>query len=134
MTVARRARIAPLILVVDDDEDLRELVSDALVLAGYRVRTARNGKVALEQAQLMRPDLIVLDLMMPVMNGWQFLEAQREDPDLASVPVIVVTAGPDSQAEGAAVFMRKPFDVATLLTVVARFCGGGPEQPLALSA
>ena len=81
MTVARRAHAAPLILIVDDNEDLRELVSDALIVAGYRVRTACNGKVALEQAELMRPDLIVLDLMMPVMNGWQFLEAQGEDPE-----------------------------------------------------
>ena len=53
---------------------------------------------------------------------------------VAAVPVVVVTAGPDSHAEGAAVFMQKPFDVATLLTVVARFCGGQPEQPMALSA
>jgi hypothetical protein len=58
----------------------------------------------------------------------EFMEAQREDPQLATVPVpvVVVTAFPDCRAEGAAVLMRKPFDLATLLTTVVRFCGGGP--------
>ena len=95
-------RAVPLILVVDDDDDIREMIAETLVLDGYRVSTAPNGSVALEQAHVNRPDLIVLDLMMPVMNGWQFLEAQREDPELVTVPVVVVTAS-SYHAEGAAV-------------------------------
>ena len=128
------ARAAPEILVVDDDHDIRELTTEVLVLAGYRVRSARNGRVALEQARRLRPDLIVLDLMMPEMSGWEFLEAQREDTLLHSIPVIVVTAGTDTYAEGAAALMRKPLDVRLLLAIVARLCGGGRDQLDQLSA
>ncbi|HEX7488066.1 MAG TPA: response regulator, partial [Anaeromyxobacteraceae bacterium] len=80
-------RKVPAILIVDDDRDIREGLADILGLAGYLVRTAANGKVALEEAQERRPDLIILDLMMPVMSGWKFLEAQRRHPRLASIPV-----------------------------------------------
>jgi len=128
------ARGAPEILVVDDDYDIRELTTEMLVLAGYRVRSARNGRVALEQARRLRPDLIVLDLMMPEMSGWEFMEAQGEDTLLHSIPVIVVTAGTDTYAEGAAALMRKPLDVRMLLATVARLCGGGRDQLDQLSA
>jgi CheY-like chemotaxis protein len=124
------ARAAPKILVVDDDHDIRELIAEVLALDGYRVSTAPNGKVALEQAHVNRPDLIVLDLMMPVMCGWEFMEAQRGDPELAHVPVIVVTAALDCEVEGAAALLRKPFDLDTLLATVARLCGVGREQHL----
>jgi CheY-like chemotaxis protein len=123
-----------MILVVDDDDDIREMIAEALVLNGYRVSTAPNGTVALEQARAHRLDLIILDLMMPVMNGWQFLEAQREDPDLATIPVVVVTATLDAQVESASMLLRKPFDLDTLLTIVARLCGGKPERLEQLSA
>jgi CheY-like chemotaxis protein len=134
MEATLRARAAPEILVVDDDHDIREMVAEILALDGYRVRSALNGKVALEKARANRPDLIVLDLMMPVMTGWQFLDAQREDPRLATIPVVVVTAALVSHVEGAAVLLRKPFDLDTLLMTAARFCGGGPEHLDQLSA
>ena len=134
MAARARARTPPTIIVVDDEYDIREMIAEALVLDGYCVHTARNGKVALGQARLNRPDLIVLDLMMPVMNGWQFLEAQQEDPDLADIPIVVVTAALDAQVEGAAMLLRKPFDLDTLLKAVARLCGGGPEHLGQLSA
>ncbi|HEX7623858.1 MAG TPA: response regulator [Anaeromyxobacteraceae bacterium] len=121
-------RKVPAILIVDDDRDIREGLADILGLAGYLVRTAANGKVALEEAQESWPDLIILDLMMPVMNGWKFLEAQRRHPRLASIPVIVASASTASQVEGAAVLLRKPFDVDTLLAIVARICGGERER------
>jgi two-component system, chemotaxis family, chemotaxis protein CheY len=128
------ARAAPLILVVDDEPDIREMIAEMLLLDGYRIKTAPNGKVALEQARVNRPDLIVLDLMMPVMNGWRFLEAQRQDPGLAAVPVVVATAALVSQVEGAAVLLGKPFDMDVLLSIVARLCAGGPEHLDAMSA
>jgi two-component system, chemotaxis family, chemotaxis protein CheY len=134
MAATAWARAAPLILVVDDEPDIREVIAEAFILNGYRVRTARNGKIALEQARLNRPDLIVLDLMMPVMDGWEFLEAQRRNLQLASIPVVVVTAELDANVEGAAVILRKPFDLDTLLSTVARLCGGGPENLVQLSA
>src|SRR5512140_1578984 len=95
------ARPPPEVLVVDDECDIREVVTEVLTLDGYRVSAAPNGKVALAQAREHRPDLIVLDLMMPVMSGWQFLAAQCEDPELASIPVLVVTADADPHVEGA---------------------------------
>jgi CheY-like chemotaxis protein len=128
------ARAAPVILVVDDELDIRELIAEALVLDGYRVRTAPNGKIAVRRARLNRPDLIVLDLMMPVMSGWEFMEAQQEDRGLASIPVIVVSAALDAQAESAAMFLRKPFDIDTLLSTVARLCAGAPAHLDQLSA
>jgi CheY-like chemotaxis protein len=123
-----RERAVPLVGVVDDEREIREVIVETLELSGYRVHSAPNGKVALEQARVDRPDLFVLDLMMPVMSGWQFLEARRGDPDLARIPVIVVTAATDSQVEGATVLLRKPFDLDTLLTAACRLCGD-PEQP-----
>jgi len=134
MATTASARVVPTILVVDDEPDIREMISEMLLLDGYRVRTAPNGKIALGQARLSRPDLIVLDLMMPVMSGWQFLEAKEEDPDLAGIPVVVVTAALDARVEGAAMLLRKPFDLDTLLHAVARLCGGGPEHLGQLSA
>ncbi len=119
--VATRAKI----LVVDDNRDIRELMAEALMLEGYRLQSAPNGKVALEQARATPPDLIVLDLMMPIMSGWEFLEAQRGDPKLAAIPVIVVTAVIDPHVEFAAELLRKPFDLSTLLATVARCCGNG---------
>jgi len=129
-----RARAVPLILIVDDEHDIRETLADAVALDGYRVSTAANGKIALEQARVTRPDLILLDLMMPVMSGWDFLEARREEPGLASIPVVVVTAQCDCEVEGAAVLLRKPFDLDTLLTIVARLCDGGHGRLGRLSA
>jgi len=126
MAATDRARAAPLIAVVDDEREIREVIVETLELTGYRVQAAPNGKVALDQARGDRPDLFVLDLMMPVMSGWQFLEAQRRDPELARIPVIVVTAALDSRVEGAAVLLRKPFDLDVLLAAAARLCGG-PE-------
>ena len=127
MAATGRARAVPLVGVVDDEPEIREVIAETLELTGYRVSAAPNGKVALEQAKVDRPDLFVLDLMMPVMSGWQFLEAQRRDPELAPIPVIVVTAATDSHVEGAAVLLRKPFDLDALVTAATRLCGG-PEQ------
>jgi two-component system, chemotaxis family, chemotaxis protein CheY len=121
---------APMILVVDDNNDIREMVAEALAQHGYRVSTAPDGQAAFDQALADPPDLIVLDLMMPVMTGWQFMEQQRGDPRLARIPVIIVTAFSDSHPEGAAAFMRKPFGLDTLLTTVARICDGAPEPSL----
>jgi len=121
----------PLVLVVEDDRDIREVIAEVLALAGYRTCTAPNGRMALEQARVDRPDLIVLDLLMPVMNGWQFMEAQRRDPELATIPVVVVTAALDANAEGAAGFLQKPFDSDALLETTSRLCGRGNEHFLA---
>ena len=131
-TVARTGAHRPedqLVLVVDDNDDIREMEAQALETDGYRVSTAPNGRVALELAHARRPNLILLDLMMPVMTGWEFLGALREVPALASVPVVVVTALDDAYPEGAVAFVRKPFFIETLLATVA-WASDGEGLPL----
>jgi len=121
-----RRRAPPLVLVVEDDDDIRELVTEILEQDGFRVTAVANGKIALEQALLTRPDLIVLDLMMPVMTGWQFMALTRGHPQLSSVPVIIVSAAAGAPPEGAAACLQKPFDLETLRTTAARLCPAAP--------
>jgi two-component system OmpR family response regulator len=115
------------VLVVDDDPIIQGFLLDALTDEGYEVRTAPNGRDALAVADSWRPDLIVLDLMMPVMDGRTFRARQRERAELCDVPVVVLSATRDirEQADGldpAGVF-SKPFDLETLLDAVDRLTG-----------
>lgn len=114
------------VLVVDDDDELRNAVSDALREGGHSVLTARNGREALEiMAGTPRPALVLLDLMMPVMSGWEFRIAQLRDAKVRSIPIVVMSAVTDVrgaaeqlQADG---FLMKPVELQTLLATVARF-------------
>jgi CheY-like chemotaxis protein len=113
------------IMIVEDDADVRETMAQVLESEGHRVTTARDGTDALEAfARGERPELIVLDLMMPGMNGWDLRAALRRDPELASVPVIVVSAiPPGSERLGeldAVEILHKPFELDTLLAAVDR--------------
>src|SRR4051812_3367595 len=114
------------ILIVEDEEAIRETLKLALELAGYSVTTAANGQEGLDALRAMGPPrLILLDLMMPVMDGWTFAERLRADAVLASIPVVVVTAfaekaGSLKLARG---FIKKPIDFESLLRMVERFCG-----------
>ena len=112
------------ILVVDDDRGAMEALSDILEYEGYDVQRAHNGLEALEYLHHNRPfpNLIVLDLLMPVMDGWEFRSRQKEDPDLAKVPVLVVTAIAATAGIDAVSVLRKPVDVDALLRTVARYC------------
>jgi two-component system OmpR family response regulator len=115
------------VLVVDDDPIIQGFLLDALSDEGYEVRTAPNGRDALAVADGWRPDLIVLDLMMPVMDGRTFRARQREHAKLCDVPVVILSATRDisAQSEGldpAGVF-SKPFDLETLLDAVDRLTG-----------
>jgi CheY-like chemotaxis protein len=114
------------VLVVDDDPDVIEAMELALEGAGYRIVTARNGAEAL---RLLRneaaPRVIVLDLMMPVMNGWQFRAEQVRDERLAAIPVIVVSGAGAAAKKipfpGAAAFLEKPVALEDLLSHVQRY-------------
>ena len=113
------------ILVVEDDFDIREALTQILEEEGYWVRGAANGKEALDVASSGRvPSLILLDLMMPVMNGWQFRAEQLQNPRLASVPVLIISADPHMQPKtatlGVAGLLRKPVSLDELLTAVKR--------------
>lgn len=122
--MSRAARI----LVVDDDPAILVCVSMALEDEGYDVQTATNGVKALEAVQQSAPTLILLDMRMPVMDGWAFARAYRELPT-PHVPIIVLTAARDAgvyadQVEAAA-HLAKPFDLNELLHIVAHYTGRG---------
>jgi CheY-like chemotaxis protein len=112
------------ILVVDDDSELRECLALLLALKGYDVITASNGREALRALNGgPQPCLIVLDLSMPDMDGFQFRRAQLADPALAAIPVVLCSAHPTAphvaQQLGVIACLEKPFDVQLLLAIVA---------------
>jgi CheY-like chemotaxis protein len=117
-----------LVLVVDDDPDLLELTRFVLENEGIVVETATNGEDALEVLRAgARPGLVLLDLMMPVMNGWMFLDEIAKIPSFKAIPVVVFTAAQPKGVPGAVEVLRKPIDILSLLAAVARHTGGpGP--------
>lgn len=106
------------VLVVDDEKDIRDTVAEILRDAGYRTYGAGDGAEALTQARAHHPDVVLLDLMMPGMSGWEFRDAQRSDPDLAKIPVIVISALAREPGCDAAAYLQKPFGLETLLSAV----------------
>jgi two-component system chemotaxis response regulator CheY len=123
----------PQILVVEDDDAIRGLVSDVLRDDGYEVREATNGAEALGRIRDERPDLIVLDLMMPVMDGWTFVEKCRDQASCSDVPIIVTSASHDLprtaerlRSFGVRSCLAKPFDVDGLLALVERYVPSTP--------
>ncbi len=112
-----------LVLLVEDDPDVSDAISIALEVFDIPVHRAANGRLALERLQQgLRPSVILLDLMMPVMDGHEFRQAQRSDPALADIPVVVLSAQsvPDDVADqlGATGWLKKPVDIADLLHAV----------------
>ena len=112
------------VLIVEDEETIRDTLRLSLELEGYEVRTACNGKEALEVLPRMRrPCLILLDLMMPVMDGWGFVDAVDKDVTLATIPIVVVTAFSGSEKSiHAKQIVKKPFDLNELLHIVGQYC------------
>ena len=113
---------APLVLVVDDDVATLDTIRDVLGEAGYRVLTASNGADALEYLRASPPpDLAIVDLMMPGMDGWTFTSELRQDPRLARTPLVVMSAGGErllARAPIARAYMPKPLDLVQLLSVI----------------
>lgn len=124
--------MAATILVCDNEEPLRALIRATLDSDDYRVVEARDGDESLELAHSARPDLIVLDVMMPGRSGLEVLRELRDDPKLARTPVIMLTAraqGADreaAEAGGADRFLAKPFSPARLAELVDDLLGGRP--------
>jgi CheY-like chemotaxis protein len=113
------------ILIVDDDADVREMLSQFFSIEGYRVTTAGNGQEALDQLRHgQATDLILLDLMMPVMDGWQFRMEQQRDPELAPIPVVVLSAVYNARERaallGAVDYMQKPVEFDKLIETAER--------------
>ena len=113
------------VLVVDDDPDIRDLLVSVLIDDGYEAMSAKNGRDALAVLDRWPADVVVLDLMMPVMDGWTFAERMREK---WSIPIVVLSAAGDLARQatrvGAADVVPKPFDIEMLLPRIARVVGG----------
>ena len=125
----------PSVLVVDDDPDVRVLLETYLELEGFDVLTASNGRDALLRLRHTRPSVILLDLMMPIMDGVEFRRQQQGQPLLRDIPVVCLSARHDAQQTakrlGVAECLAKPFDLETLIGVLRRHC---QEPPLAGTA
>ena len=122
-----------MVLVVEDDPELLLSLSEVIEAEGYDVACARHGLEALGRLRGgVRPSVILLDLMMPIMNGWQFRYEQRQDSDLAKIPVVVVSAKSDSQQHAAWLeadgYISKPIDLDLLFDMLARYCDGGKSD------
>jgi CheY-like chemotaxis protein len=120
------------ILIVEDDSALREALAQVLSDEGYDLFSARDGLEAVNCLKKgNRPDVILLDLSMPVVNGWEFRMFQKRDPELARIPVVLITAGGYSREEVAwlepSALIPKPVDLDVLLAVIRRLCGGAGE-------
>ncbi len=112
--------MAGCILVVDDERDIRDTIAELLADEGYAVEEAGDGAEALAKARDCHPAVVLLDLMMPGMNGWEFRARQRGDPELAGIPVIVVSALGRVAGVDAAGYLQKPFELEDLLSAVRR--------------
>jgi two-component system chemotaxis response regulator CheY len=114
------------VLVADDEPLIRTLVAFAFEAEGYDVDTAADGTEALEKACQQPPQVIVLDLMMPVMNGWDFLEAWQRQPASQAVPIVITSAGYRQEEQpqlDVQAFLTKPFDLDRLIATVAGLVG-----------
>lgn len=122
------------ILIVDDDPAIRRLLNHSLELEGYLVATASDGEEALAQLPVADPDVVVLDIMMPRMNGLDVLERIRRDPNTADLPVILLTAKAAKEdvwegwQRGVDYYMTKPFDVEELLRFIEYVLSGGDRE------
>lgn len=122
--------MAAKVLAVDDDPVIQRLLQVNLEMEGYEVALAGDGVEALEQARAFRPDLVLLDIMMPRKNGWQVLAELKEDDDLKDIPVVFLSArAQDDDLQrgtelGAEAYITKPFDPIDLLDLVAELTKG----------
>ena len=119
------------ILVVDDDPDILEALTEILAGEGFEVLAARHGEEALAHFSSGPPDLVLLDLMMPVMDGWEFASRMRKNPDWADVPILVLSAdrnvGVKAKEIGAIGYLPKPFELSALLDLVNHWLNSGAD-------
>lgn len=122
------------VLLADDDPDIRMFLEVTLQLAGFEVQTADDGEQALAAAREAPPDVVLLDVMMPRMDGWQVLEALKADEDTECIPVVMLTAKVQDEDQirgwsaGAAEYITKPFSPLSLSQVIAEVITNDPEE------
>ena len=114
-------------LLVEDDADIREAVASVLESEGYTVLIAENGEQALAVLERGQPCVVLLDLMMPVMTGWDFMKVVKSTQRFDDMPVVVVSAYTEKPAEGVRRVLKKPLDVNKLLTAVSEYCCCPPK-------
>ena len=113
------------VLLVEDEDELRESMRDLLEDGGYAVVAVRDGQEALDAlAHIQNLCLVLLDLLMPRMNGWDFFEAMRARPEHSAVPVVVHSSAPSRAPAGVTLVLRKPVQPERLLSVVREYCAG----------
>ena len=113
------------ILIVEDEKELREMMCEALELSGYQVVAAGEGAAALDAiGRIESVCLVLLDLLMPGMNGWDFFKELRARPEYSAVPVVIHSSATSAAPEGATRVLTKPVELTRLLEVVREFCGG----------
>ena len=122
------------VLLIEDDPDIREAIGDVLEEEGYTVAMADTGREGLDQLRGSDPlpDVILLDLMMPVMDGWEFRRAQQQHPTWGAIPVIVLSAAGNTQERAASIgasgCLRKPLDIDELLTLLQQVMPRSTER------
>jgi CheY-like chemotaxis protein len=121
------------VLLVEDEQDARQAVAEILRLEGYSVSGARNGETALSMLRDgARPKLILLDLNMPVMDGWEFFREIEQDGELSQVPIGIITGAGVPQSiptrKHDAGFLKKPVDIRRLMQMVRSHCGDRPHK------
>jgi PAS domain S-box-containing protein len=122
---------ASVVLVIDDDARVHDLLRRSLAREGFRVEVASSGEEGLRMARQLQPDAITLDVMMPGMDGWAVLSALKNDPELADIPVVMLTIVDDQNmgyALGAAEYLTKPVDRDRLASVLKKYAGDGPAR------
>jgi CheY-like chemotaxis protein len=111
---------ARIVLIVDDEVSIVEALAEILAWEGFSVHTAGNGELALEQLARARPDVVLMDVMMPVMGGIEAAQAIKSNPQTADIPIVIMTAGPVPDGVDGSLAVRKPFELAALLRVIRR--------------
>jgi CheY-like chemotaxis protein len=119
------------VLVVDDDASIRKMIVAALKRGPYQFFEAPNGKEALDLMRSDHPDVVVLDLMMPILSGWDVLRERQNDPELSRIPVILISANRDPEIatavdKGICAFLPKPFDIGALTALVHSCVNAAP--------
>jgi CheY-like chemotaxis protein len=121
------------VLIIDDEFGIVDVLVAALEDEGYRVFTAANGRRGLERLAENKPDLVISDFMMPLMDGATMARAMRENPDYRSIPIIMMSAVPEGalrpRFDDYQAFLRKPFSVAALLSLMITVLDGAPKVP-----
>lgn len=116
------------VLIVDDDADIREALEEVLRESGYSVVIAADGAGALTAMKARAPALVLLDLMMPNVDGWRVIDEMHRDPSLRGIPVCVLSAFADLAPPSADTVLAKPIKVLPLLETVERYCGRPPDD------